>query len=559
MSALIGEFARDAGTGERDRDLASSHEAIKERRFDDAERLSLGHAEAGDVEHAMLAGLAIAMRGDAGAAGRLFALVAEHRPLTLHPVDDLVRLLREDGRELEALPHTTEALRLRPDDPRAILSHGTMLLADGRPAEAEALLRRGLSFQPRSFGHLNQLGIALTEQGRFDEGLQAFRDAAAADPANNVAWTNMACTLSNIGQFDEALEAYRRSIVLKPDNPAIRLNHAICLLKAGRFMQGWAEYEWRLFLPGHTTLPRDRLLPNLDERMLDGEIVLVTQEEGLGDTLQCLRWLEPLRDRGAEVVVWVPPPLQSLVGRIPGITCLTGPADQLVFALHCPFLSLPRAFSATREALPTAPYITVDPERIAVMAAHLPRTDALRVGLVWGGAPRPENRQAHAVDRRRSMGLAALEILGDLDGISLVSLQLGPYREELFDLPPGLVIEDPMDACRDVQDTGALMASLDLIVSVDTAMVHLAGGMGRPVILLDRFDNCWRWLHGRDDSPIYPSLRIIRQTTPGDWNGVVARLLTTLRVMAGQKQAGQPVSLHDAMSAVTPYPTTTPR
>ena len=554
MSTVLDERRPETATGNRGRDLAVSYEAVKAKRFVDAERVSVFYAAGGDVEHAMLAGLAIAMRGDVAAAGRLFALVAEQRPLTLHPVEDLVRLLREEGREIDGLPHAAEAVRLRPDDPRALLSLGVMLIADLRPVESEAVIRHGLSFAPRSFSHLNQLGIALTEQGRFDEGLASFRDAAAIDPGNNIAWTNMACTLSNIGRFDEALECYRRSIVLKPDNPAIRLNYAICLLKAGRATQGWAEYQWRLQLPGHTQLPMHRLLPNLDDHTrLDGQIVLVTQEEGLGDTLQCMRWLAPLRDRGAEVVVWVPPSLQSLVDRIPGITCIAGEIERLVFALHCPFLSLPRAFSATREALPNAPYIEVDPDHVAVMSAHLPQTASLRVGLVWGGAPRPENRQAFAVDRRRSMGLAALAPLETLDDVAFVSLQFGPYRDELLDLPPGLPVHDPMDAARDVQDTAALMAGLDVVVSVDTAMVHLAGGMGRPVILLDRFDNCWRWLHGRDDSPLYPSLRIIRQTAPGDWDGVVERLVKALGVMAAQKRAGAAPSVHAAVDTVGPH------
>ena len=235
-----------------------------------------------------------------------------------------------------------------------------------------------------------------------------------------------------------------------------------------------------------------------------------------------------------------------------------GEVEKLVFASHCPFLSLPRAFSATRDSLPPAPYLSVDPQLVAIMAAHLPQTGALRVGLVWGGAPRPENRQAYAVDRRRSMGLAALAPLGALENVTLVSLQHGPYRDELRDLAPGIVIHDPMDASHDVQDTGALMEGLDVVVSVDTAMVHLAGGLGRPVILLDRFDNCWRWLYGRDDSPLYPSLRIIRQTTPGDWDAVVARLVTALGVMAAEKKRGETPSVHTAINAVSPYATTTP-
>ena len=547
--------------GDRQADLRAAYEAIQDKDWATAEALSAEHADDGDVEHAMVAGLALAMRGDVERSGQLFAFVAGERPHATHPIEDLVRLLREAGRELDGLAHAEEAVRLRPDDPRALLALGVMLVAHLRGAEAETVLRRALAMVPRSFNHLNQLGISLTEQGRFEEGLQVFRDAASIEPQNNVAWTNMACTLSNTGRFDESLECYRRSILLRPDNPSIRLNHAICLLKAGRFVQGWTEYEWRLDLPGHTKLPRDRLLPNLDARTrLDGRIVLVTQEEGLGDTLQCIRWLAPLRDRGAEVLVWVPPTLRSLVSRFEGVTCIAGEVDQLVFTMHCPFLSLPRAFAATTDAHPSAPYLSIDPVRVRAMASHLPEPDGtLRVGLVWGGAPRPENRQAFAVDRRRSMGLAALAPALTVDGVTFVSLQAGPYRDELHDLAPGIAIHDPMDASADVQDTGALMENLDVIVSVDTAMIHLAGALGRPAILLDRFDNCWRWLHGRDDSPLYPSLRIIRQTTPGDWDGVVSRLAAALRLMGTAAEGrGEAVSLHEAINAVSPYATTTP-
>ena len=307
MSAVTMERSRTGSSAERTRDLAEAFKALQDKRYEDTGRISLPYAEAADVEHAMLAGMALGMRGEVEQAGRLFELVAAERPLTMHPVEDLIRMLREAGRELDGLAHAEEAVRRRPEDTRAMLALGAMLIAHLRPREAEIVTRRALEIVPRSFSHLNQLGISLTEQGRHEDGLELFRDAAAVEPTSNVAWTNMACTLGNIGRFDDALEYYRRSIMLKPDNAAIRLNHAICLLKAGRPMQGWVEYQWRLQLPGHTNLPPDRLLPSLDDdTRLDGQIVLVTQEEGLGDSLQCMRWLAPLRDRGADVVVWVP-------------------------------------------------------------------------------------------------------------------------------------------------------------------------------------------------------------------------------------------------------------
>ncbi len=537
-------------TDRRGDDLRAAYAHFQEGSFSSIETLSSPHAARGDVEHSMLLGVALGMRGEVGESSRLLAHVAAERPNIIHPVDDLARLLRERDRELEAFPHAEAAARLRPDDPRALVSFGGQLILHGRAAEAEAVLRRAEAIDRRAFNLLNQLGIALTELGRYAEALECFREEAARKPDNNIAWTNLACTLATEGQFDEALAFYRRSITIKPDNPAIRLNHAICLLKAGRTMQGWSEYEWRLRLPGHTSLPFERILPNLDDvTRLDGRTILVTQEEGLGDTLQFARYLAPLRDRGAHVIAWVPPPLQSLLGNIGGIEVIAGETQSLTFSWHCPFLSLPRAFSATADALPTAPYLLVSPDRIAAMAAHLPPEDGgLRVGLVWGGAPRPENRQAHAVDRRRSMGVAPLAALAGMTDLRLVSLQLGPYRAGLGELPDGVHVHDPMSASRDMEDTGALIAGLDVVISVDTSVIHLAAGMGKPVLLLDRYDNCWRWLHGRDDSPPYPSLRILRQRRAGDWHGVTSRAARVLAAMAAAKRAGRTISIHAAIA-----------
>ncbi len=529
-------------------DLGRAYAHLRAGEFAPIPALSRPHADGGDVEHAMLLGLALGMAGSLEDSARWLAFVAGERADIVHPVEDLARLLREHGREDDVHPHAEAAARLRPGDARALVVHGGFLVTRGRAAEGEAVLRQAERIDASAPNLLNQLGIALTELGRYEEALGYFRDEAARKPDSNIAWTNLACTLATVGAFDEALAFYRRSITLRPDNPSIRLNHAICLLKAGRTMQGWAEYEWRLKLPGHTELPAERLLPNLDDgTTLDGLTVLVTQEEGLGDTLQFMRYLAPLRDRGARVIAWVPATLHDLVENVGGIEVVSGVVEQLVFASHCPFLSLPRAFSATRDALPTAPYITIRPERIAAMAPHLPPEDGrLRVGVVWGGAPRPENRQANAVDRRRSMGIAALAPLAALRDVCLVSLQHGPYRAELATPPAGVVLHDPMDATASMEDTGGLIAGLDVVISVDTSVVHLAAGMGKPVLLLDRFDNCWRWLHGRADSPFYPELRIIRQAVAGDWLGVTRRAAAVLQAMADAKRAGEALPLEAA-------------
>jgi thioredoxin-like negative regulator of GroEL len=437
------------------------------------------------------------------------------------------------------------ALDLTPDDPRLLVAYGEYLAGRWRPEEAEAVLRQSLRVRPGDLAAMNQLGIILAALGRMEEALATFRDVVAINPANHAAWANLGCALAHEGQFEDALSYYHRAIRLKPTEAQIRLNHSICLLKAGRMTQGWTEHEWRLALPGHTELPRSLLLPTLSPTTdLTGSTVLVTQEEGFGDTLMYLRYVPLLADRGARVLLWVPDALRRVAQRAePRATVLSGDVGNIDFTWHCPFISLPRAFAGIGAEGRPVPYLHADPARVAAMSAFLPPPAgagcALRVGLVWGGAPRPNDPIAHGIDRRRSIGLAALAPLAALHDLTLVSLQKGPYAEQLAHAPPGLVLHDPMPHAQDMDDTASLLMNLDLVVTVDTSVVHLAGALGRPTILLDRYDNCWRWLHRREDSPWYPSVRIIRQTRPGDWDGVVTRLVAILREMS---EVGVPAS-----------------
>lgn len=544
--------------------LRRAFDLIGEDSFEAAAALSRLYAGPDDIEHSLLLALALGLAGEVDEPGELFARVAAARDSNACPVEDLIRMLRDRGREDEGLAHAERAAALRPDDHRALGCYAIQLIAMLRPAEAEPLLHRALTLSPMQFAHVNQLGIALTDQG-FGAGAEVqFRLGAALEPGNHVAWTNLGCVLSNTGAFDEALTHYRRAIMLQPENPAVRVNHAICLLKAGRMAQGWAEYEWRLRTPNHTDLPLERLLPSLDNQTrLDGRTVLVTHEEGLGDTIQFMRYLAPLRATGARVIAWVPTPLARLVAAIDGIEVVTGGIDQLEFTWHCPFISLPRAFSATASHLPAAPYLRTDPTVAARLRAHLPQGEALTVGLVWGGAPRREHRQAYSVDLRRSMGGRPLLRLRSVPNARFVSLQLGPHRDDLALLGDALDLVDPMAAPRDLHDTAALIEGLDVVVSVDTSVVHLAAGLGKPTILLDRHDNCWRWLHGRDDSPSYPTLRLIRQRWPGDWSGVVERLELALTMLSDAKRAGGggplPIaSLHRAMNEIGRFGTCVP-
>ena len=522
---------RAPSSGDRLAALRAALDALQSGRHEESSRLSQAFVRDDDVEARLLHGLALGALGHADASARMLCRIAREKPQALHPCQDLADLLARQQRAADADAAYAAALRLTPNDPRLLLAYGEYLAAWWRPEEAEAVLRRGLRARPNDLAIMNQLGIVLAALGRMAEALAIFRDVVAINPANHAAWANLGCALANEGDFEHALAYYHRAIRLKPHDAQIRLNHSICLLKAGRMTQGWTEHEWRLSLPGHTDLPRRLLLPTLSPEIdLDGRTVLVTQEEGIGDTLMYLRYVPLLADRGARVVMWVPEALRRLAQRVePRATVLSGDVPNLEFTWHCPFISLPRAFAGTAEAAGRpVPYLRTNPARVEAMAALLPERTRPRVGLVWGGAPRPNDPVAHGIDRRRSIGLAALAPLAGVDGVTFVSVQKGPYADQLADAPPGLRLLDPMAQVRDMDDTASLLMSLDLVVTVDTSIVHLAGGLGRPTILLDRYDNCWRWLHGRADSPWYPSVRIIRQSRPGDWTDVVERLVAML-------------------------------
>ncbi|WP_428391777.1 tetratricopeptide repeat protein [Lichenicoccus sp.] len=507
-------------------------DALHAGRHDEARLLSQPLVSAPDIEARLLHALALGGCGLAAPAAVMLCAIAREKPEAIHPCQDLAGLLVAQKRGADAEPIFRAALALTPDDPRLLLAWGDWLTGQLRAAEAEAALRQALSGRPRDLATMNQLGIVLIALGRTDEGLAMFRDVVALNPANHAGWANLGCALAHEGEFEDALAYYHRAIRIRPEDAQIRLNHSICLLKSGRMTQGWTEHEWRLSLPGHTELPRRLLLPSLGPNTdLSGATVLVTQEEGLGDTLMYLRYAPLLADRGARVLLWVPQSLLRLAQRAePRATVLAGDVPDPIFTWHCPFISLPRAFAATDDAMgQPIPYLRVDPEAVARMASLLPATPGLRVGLVWGGAPRAADPVAHGIDRRRSIGLAALAPLAALRDVTFVSLQKGPYADELADPPPGLVLHDPMPHIDDMDDTASLVMNLDLVVSVDTAVVHLAGGLGVPTILLDRYDNCWRWLYGREDSDWYPTVRIIRQTRPGAWSDVVARLVEAIR------------------------------
>ncbi len=382
----------------------------------------------------------------------------------------------------------------------------------------------------------HMLGAAEAERGHFAEAIAAFSRAVAINPEQAASWSNLGMMLKIERRFEEAVAAHDKAVALGPDVPQLRVNRAVALLHAGRMAEAWRDYEFRLRQPGHTTLPLEMLLPTLASGVaFAGRRVLVTHEEGFGDTLHFIRYAPMLAALGARVLVLVPPALTPLLRGLAGVDgVLTEGAPTPSFDFHCPVFSLPRVFATTLETIPApVSYLAADPALVAHWSTRLPIASRgkLRVGIVWAGQSRPWLAGFTMLDRRRSTSLATLAPFANLANATLISLQVGPPAEEARSPPPGLVMHDPMSEVRDFADTAAIIAGLDLVVSVDTSVVHLAGALGKPVFLLDRYDNCWRWFSGREDSPWYPMLRIFRQDRPGDWSGPVARAAETIAAL----------------------------
>lgn len=479
-----------------------------------------------DAEAMRLLGLAVAAMGEYARAAPILNQAAVARAAADHPCADFARLQPPLPRTLVARQFRA-CLRLTPTDDLLRLGFAAFLLDNGHAGEAENILQDG----PDSAACHHLRGLARAEQNQFVLAADSFRRAVALNPDAAASWSNLGMVLKVEGRFAESIAAHDRAVALSASDPRYLVNRAVALLKAGRWKQAWGDYEARLDLSGVPLVEAGRLMPSLRPGdRLTGLTILALHEDGFGDTLQFMRYLPLLAARGARVVAYVPPPLVRLLQAVPGVAAVV--TDRRRVPAHdfvCPMFSLPRVFGTTVGSIPPVPDVAIDPALVRHWAGRLP-IGGLRVGLVWAGQARPSLPGFGTLDRRRSAGLAAFQPVLDVAGVSFISLQAGPPARQAR--PPGVDIANPMPEVADFADTAAIVAGLDLVISVDTSVVHLAGLVGKPVFLLDRYDGCWRWLSGRRDSPWYPGLTIFRQDQPGDWSGAMARAAASLEAMA---------------------------
>lgn len=469
------------------------------------------------------------------------ALAACDAALALRPGDaDLhctrANVLCDLERPAEALEAYDLALALKPDYAEAWSNRMVALRDLRRPAEALESCERAIALEPAAAQAHNKRGGALYEFQRLDEALGSFDQAIALDPDLAQAHLNRAIVLNQQRRLGEAMASFDRALALAPNDAEAHFHQAMCRLALGEAAEGWRQYEWRWRTRQFEAARRDFAMPLwLGGERLRGRTILVHAEQGLGDALQFCRYAPVLADLGARVVVEVYPALARLMQRLRGVEAVVARGGPLPACdLHVPMMSLPLALGAGAHDH-AEPYLSPDPDDAARWARRLDGVDGLRVGLCWAGGARPDQPIAHAIDLRRSLPLTAFRPLAGLPGVRLISLQKGPPAAEASvtaDWPSGPIL-DPTADLGDFADTAALVANLDLVIACDTSTAHLAGALGKPVWILNRFDGCWRWGVGRDDTPWYPSARLFAQTTPGDWAGVMRAVTAALARMPG--------------------------
>jgi TPR repeat/Glycosyltransferase family 9 (heptosyltransferase)/Tetratricopeptide repeat len=378
----------------------------------------------------------------------------------------------------------------------------------------------------------NNLGTVFGEQARQPEAIACYRRAIDLQPDFPEAHNNLGTALRAQQRMDEAVASYRQAIGLHPDYAEAHSNLGMALLARGDMAAGWEEYEWRWKTPHTIKARRDFAQPQWRGEPAEGRTLLIHAEQGLGDTLQFCRYAPLAAAAGLRVILEVPRPLVRLVRGLRGVDRVVVRGEALpAFDLHCPMLSMPLALGTTVETIPGAvPYLHADAAQAAAWQARLGAmaNPGPRIGLVWAGSSRSHSPTGAALDRRRSIAADRLAPLFEQPGPHFFSLQKdGPPAPAHFPLT------DVMHEMGDFADTAALVANLDLMISVDTSVAHLAAALGKPVWLLDRFDPCWRWLIGRRDSPWYPTLRLYRQPHPGDWDSVLAEVARDLHGFSG--------------------------
>ncbi len=469
-------------------------------------------------------GNALAALGELDAAGRHYARALELAPDFADAATNLARLHEAAGRIDEALAWYRRAHQLADDDTRPIVLAGRLLKRIERLDEAAACFEYVLEREPQHLFALSELAWIRDAQHRFDEAVALYQRALALAPQRAGLVNNLAFALTALARYDEAQEGYQRALQLDPALPEASFQLGMLLLRRGDMARGWPLFESRKRTAVGAPNYRQWPAAQWQGEPLAGKRLLLVREQGVGDQIQFIRYAAVLHAMGAEVDVWVAPELAPLCQRAPGVArALEAAPDDAQWARYdywCDMMSVPLHLHLDGHTPPaTVPYLFATHE---ANVRHLCAAATRSIGLVWAGNPR------HVFDAFRSLPLATLAPLAACEGIAWFSLQKGAAAEQLAPLAARWPIHACGESLGDFSATAALVASLDLVITVDTSVAHLAGALGKPVWVLLAAQPDWRWGLGRAHSPWYPTARLFRQTTLGDWSNVVDELVAAL-------------------------------
>ncbi|MFA6019614.1 MAG: tetratricopeptide repeat protein [Rhodospirillales bacterium] len=423
-----------------------------------------------------------------------------------------------DGHHSLAAKLAHQVLAALPIHDGAMHLLGLCALQDGKNEEAATWLLESLKSSPSDPQRRLALAMALKAGGDIAGAILNLRLAAEQDPANAQIRLNLANLLQDTGDFDNGLDCYRQAALLAPDNAQLRYNLGLTLLTLGQFEEGWREAEWRWKAAGIDLDRVDFKAPAWTGEERPGQTILLWAEQGLGDVLMFCRYVPLLAQKGMRVLLQTPRQLHPLLRSLEGLDGLFAEGDPLpAYDVQLPLLAVPGRMKTGLATIPGhVPYLKPPLDRQAFWQERLSDVKGLKIGLSWRGNP------AHANDANRSLTPSLLTPLLDMEGISWIGLQPdpGPHTPPIFNAGPDL---------QDWGDSAGLAANLDLTISVDSSVAHLAGALGLPCWLMLPFLPDWRWMLHRPDSPWYPNMRLWRQDGPGAWDGLIRRLSSALR------------------------------
>ncbi len=442
-----------------------------------------------------------------------------------HHVDahnNLGNALQQQGQLAEAEACLQQALQLKPDFINAHQNLGNTLLAQGKLEEAIARYQHVLRYSPNSLVAYNNLGKAFLDQHRLDEAAASLQQALRVSPDFAEAYNNLGLILQEQGKTQEAIASLQRAVRLNPNYVAAHINLALSWLVMGNFEQGWPEYEWRWKSEGYSA-PNLRQ-PLWDGTALKGRTILLHAEQHFGDTFQFIRYAELVKQYGGRVCVVCPGALMQVLANCAGIDQLIAEGNPLpYFDVHAPFLSLPRILGTTLDTIPAkVPYLTAQVDLIERWRDRLSSLNGPKIGICWQGTTTLRTARLKALPLKNFAPLAQ-------SGAQLISLQKDVATEQLEQAGFAVNQLAALDEAGAFLDTAAVMMNVDLIISCDTSVAHLAGALGVPVWVPLPFASDWRWLLHREDSPWYPTMRLYRQPEPGNWQAVFQRMAADLR------------------------------